>query len=158
MHGDHDHGPNGHHHQHPHDHAHGGVGHNHHSHSGPAQWQTPHLPEGHAPEEPEPDFDLVEQAFIESFPQAPDPTSFLRLAGIPLSGEDGEGKTLSLLRVDLNQVTDVGAITPHLGGQTYRYDPLPAKLVSKRRRLRFVYHDGDGLRELRFAEAKGLTI
>ena len=90
---------------------------------------------------------LVEQSFVEGFQSASDPTSFLRLAGIPFSGStDADGKTLeSASRPTIDQTTDVGSVTPHLGGQSYRYDPLPAKLVSKRRHLRFVYHDGEKL-------------
>ena len=50
--------------------------------------------------------------------------------------------------------TDVGSLTPHLGGGSFRYDPLPASLVSQRRRLRFVYFDGDKLRPLTFLEVR----
>lgn len=134
-----------------------GMGHNHPP--AAAQWQTPHLPEGskvQVDERAEPDVDLVEESFVEGFQTASDPTSFLRLAGIPFSATDGAGRTLSLLRVQLDQSTDVGSVTPHLGGQSYRYDPLPAKLVSKRRRLRFVYHDGASLLDLCFDEARRL--
>jgi hypothetical protein len=137
-----------------------GYGHNH----GPrraVQWQTPHQAHHHDhPEEQgpaEPDFDLVEAAFVESFATASDPTSFLRLAGVPFVGADAGGRRLSLLRVEIDQTTDLGALTPHLGGGSFRYDPLPAKLVSRRRRLRLVYHDGAAARGLTLAEAKGLT-
>ena len=41
----------------------------------------------------------------------------------------------------------MGTVTPHLGG-SFRHDPLPAKLVERRRRLRLVYHDGSGLQAL----------
>ena len=133
-------------------------------HNGPpaaAQWQTPHLPEGTKVQvddqlAADADLDLVEQSFVEGFQAASDPTSFLRLAGVPFSAVDQAGKTLSLLRVQLDQATDVGSVTPHLGGKSYRYDPLPAKLVSKRRDLCFVYHDGEALRPLSFAEARTL--
>lgn len=136
-----------------------GHGHNHVPRR-PVQWQTPHKAHHEHPPEPtagEPDFDLVEAAFVESFATASDPTSFLRLAGVPFVGTDGSGRRLSLLRVEIDQTTDLGALTPHLGGGSFRYDPLPAKLVSRRRRLRLVYHDGEGLRALSLAEAKALT-
>ena len=48
-------------------------------------------------------------------------------------GRSGKGETLSLLRVEANQTTDVGSITPHLGGDGYRYDPLPAAMTSRAR-------------------------
>jgi len=136
-----------------------GPGHNHPP--AAAQWQTPHLPKGSEVQVNDgavpPDLDLVEQSFVEGFVAASDPTSFLRLAGVPFQATGGDGKTLSLLRVSLDQATDVGSVTPHLGGQSYRYDPLPAKLVSKRQKLRFIYHDGEALQELDFTEARRLT-
>ena len=135
-----------------------GPGHNHPP--ATAQWQTPHLPKGNevqVDDQRDVDVDLVEQSFVEGFQVASDPTSFLRLAGIPFSVIDPDGKTLSLLRVTIDQTADVGSVTPHLGGQSYRYDPLPAKLVSKRQELRFIYHDGEKLCALRFAEARGLS-
>lgn len=135
-----------------------GEGHNHPPVA--AQWQTPHLPEGtkvQANGQAEPDQDLVEDSFVEGFSTASDPTSFLRLAGVAFTGFDEAGKRMSLLRVQLDQTTDVGSATPHLGGQSYRYDPLPAKLVSRRQLLRFIYHDGDILRTLSFDEARQLS-
>ena len=64
---------------------------------------------------------------------------------------------MCLLRVELEQVADIGAVTPHLGGGSFRYDPLPAKLVVRRRRLRLVYHDGSGLQALSLGQAKLLV-
>jgi len=46
---------------------------------------------------------------------------------------------------------------PLLGGEGFRYDPLPEKLVSRRRHLRFVYHDGMQVTRLAFVEARALT-
>jgi hypothetical protein len=156
MHRDHNH-------HHHHDHRHGnGSGYElrptpGHNSERPVQWQAPgrhhHAHDG----EPEPDFDLVETAFAESFPRASDPTSFLRLARIPFVGRDADGRVLRLLRVEYEQVTDVGAVTPHLGGASLRYDPLPAALVSSRRRLRFAYQDGESVIRLSLAETRGLA-
>jgi hypothetical protein len=170
MHDDHDHdhhhdGRGGHHHHH-HGHGHpghgqrrhaAGPGHNHaHTPLGVAQWQKPHLaPDAMPqPDHGEPDLDQVEAAFIEGFLTASDPTSFLRLAGIPFQAMAADGTPLSLLRVETEVVADVGSVTPHLGGGTFRYDPLPASLVARRRRLRFVYFDGSGLRGLNFAAVR----
>ena len=139
-----------------HDHDHGGPGHNG---SATRQWQTPHLIPGMeipqaAPREP--DLDLVETAFVDAFPRAPDPTSFLRLAGVPFIGERDDGTRLSLLRVEVNHTTDIGTLTPHLGGGSHRYDPLPAKMTSQRERLALTYFDGTGPTHLSLAEAKAL--
>ena len=150
----------GHHHNHPHGefpHSHG-PGHNHPDRP-VAQWQTPHAPDGAAAPgaAPEPDFDLVEAAFADAFPKAPDATSFLRLAGIPFVGRRGDGTRLFLLRVETEEAVDVGSVTPSLGGRSVRYAPLPEKLVSRRRRLRFLYTDGRTVAPLTLGEAKGLA-
>ena len=158
-------------HRHRHDHK---NGHRHHLHEGSgvsgyelapapghnatsvAQWQEPHRHTSEAYVAPEPDFDLVEASFAETFPHASDPTSFLRLARVPFAGRDGEGRVLRLLRVEYEQTTDVGALTPELGGKSHRHDPLPAPLVSTRRRLRFAYYDGEGVVRLSLAETRAL--
>jgi len=164
MHGGKHHHGHGHDHGHElgHDHSHelAGEGHNH-----PArpqkvtQWQTPHLPGGAESDNVragEPDLDLVERAFLEGFASASDPTSFLRLAHVPFEAVDGAGKRLVLLRVETDAVTDVGAVTPHVGGASFRYDALPARMTNRRGRLRLVYFDGDGLRPLTLEQAKSL--
>jgi hypothetical protein len=138
-----------------------GPGHNH----GPqrvAQWQRPHLDDSHQhgagdDVQPEADLDLVETAFVEGFATAPDPTSFLRLAQVPFEAVAADGAQIALLRVEVDAVTDVGSVMPHLGGESFRYDPLPATLVARRRRLRFVYGDGRGVRTLSFAEVRVLA-
>jgi hypothetical protein len=140
----------------PHNHPHGR------DHNAPrttAQWQTPHLPAGetHQAAEPEHDLDLVEASFVEGFARCTDPTSFLRLAGVPFTGTDGSGRQLHLLRVEIEDVTDVGSAVPLLGGEGLRYDPLPARLVSHRRQLWFAYHDGSQIVRLDFAAARALT-
>jgi len=150
----HHHASGGGHHAHPH-----GVGHNRRS-GAAAQWQAPHL-DGEAGSDKadaaHADLDQVEAAFAEGFVTASDPTSFLRLANIPFEAKAGDGTKLILLRVEVDSVVDVGSITPHLGGGSFRYDPLPAKLVSKRRRLQFVYFDGAGLRALSFYDVRALS-
>jgi len=165
MHRGHDHEPH-----HPH-HGHGGSngsqagvvagpGHNHAvAPRAVAQWQTPHLDHHHGQDHAdhgEADLDLVERAFVEGFAAAGDPTSFLRLARVPFEASAADGTRLVLLRVETEAVTDVGAVTPHLGGESFRYDPLPAALVARRRRLRFVYRGADGVQALTFAQVRAL--
>jgi hypothetical protein len=127
----------------------------------PAQWQTPHRDDALAAEEgrtrAETDLDLVEAAFVEGFLAASDATSFLRLARVPFEGTAADGARLALLRVEVDSVADVGSITPHLGGASFRYDPLPARMVSRRKRLRLVYFDGQKSRMLDLAEALSLV-
>jgi hypothetical protein len=61
-----------------------------------------------------------------------------------------------LLRVEISQTTDVGSLSPYLSGTGHHYDPLPAKMVSKRQALTLVYYDGEGTRSLSLGEARGL--
>ena len=139
--------------------AHAGVGHNQRQTPRTAQWQTPHLAEDeHATQDKggEPDLDLVEAAFVEGFTLATDPTSFLRLARVPFEAQTPDGARVVLLRVEVESMTDVGGVTPHLGGGSFRYDPLPAQITSRRRRLRFVYFDGAGLKSLGLPEVRSL--
>jgi hypothetical protein len=138
-----------------------GIGHN-----GPlppqaVQWQRPHLAaETNVTDlaaQTEADLDLVENAFSEGFANTSDPTSFLRLAQVPFETVGADGKRLVLLRVETEAVADVGAITPHFGGNSFRYDPLPAAMVSRRRRLRFIYFDGQAPRAVTLEEVRELA-
>lgn len=149
---------------HDHDHHHHGdgtsSGHNHVTPLRATQWQTPHLPpdheHGHDHHHGEPDLDLVEMAFVEGFASAKDPASFLRLARIPFEATAADGTKLVLLRVESDAVTDVGALMPQLGGGVMRYDPLPARMVTHRRRLKFVYFDGSAPRLMSLGEVREL--
>jgi len=108
------------------------------------------------PAQDEADLDLVENAFSEGFATASDPTSFLRLAQVPFDAFDAAGTRLVLLRVETDALADVGALTPHFGGDSFRYDPLPAAMVSRRRRLRFIYFDGKAPRAFKLEEVRRL--
>ncbi len=124
-----------------------------------AQWQTPHRPHGEAhPDDHghEPDLDLVEAAFVEGFERAPDPVSFLRLAGVPFRSER-DGLPLDLVRVEIESAVDVASVTPLLGGAGHRVAPLPASHVSRRRRLGFHYLAGERMVRLDLAEARRLV-
>lgn len=125
----------------------------------PAQWQRLHRRGENAEDPPATerrDFDLVEAAFVEGFARCSDPTSFLRLARVPFIGIDAAGRRLRLLRVEVEELTDIGSLTPLLGGAGMRYAPLPARLASRRRRLRFVYHNGEQIEPLDLTAALAL--
>lgn len=139
-----------------------GAGHNHaRAPQRAAQWQSLHGEQPNAQKDGrsdvESDLDLVAAAFVEGFTAASDPTSFLRLAKVPFEAIAADGAKLSLLRVEINAITDVGAITPHLGGASFRYDPLPGRMVSRRKRPHLIYFDGQGMRSLELAEAMQLS-
>jgi hypothetical protein len=56
----------------------------------------------------------------------------------------------------MEDMTDVGSVVPLLGGHGFRYDPLPARLSSRRRQLVFIYHDGRTSVRVDFAAARKL--
>ena len=123
------------------------------------QWQAPHLKPGEAASADaprEPDLDLVEAAFVQAFTLATDATSFLRLANVPFEAWTADGTRLALLRVEIQAVTDMGSVMPHLGGESFGYDPLPSAMVSRRQKLSFVYFDGKMTVPLDLAAAKAL--
>jgi hypothetical protein len=123
------------------------------------QWQVPHRRAGEEPGAAHPemrDLDLVEASFVEGFGRCSDPTSFLRLAGVPFMGVDAARRQLHLLRVELGELTDIGSVVPLLGGQGVRYAPLPGRMTSRRRHLAFVYHDGSQTVRLDFGQARAL--
>lgn len=136
------------------------LGHNLETSGRPAQWQTAHAERHDRVEEPaiEADCDLIKTAFVRAFTSASDPTSFLRVAQIPFEAWTADGERLVLLRVEMDSITDVGSMMPHLGGTSFRYDPLPGKLVTHRERLRFVYFDGKEQRHLPLGSVRALRL
>lgn len=152
-----------HHHSHHDDFDHGAdagggrIGHN--RPKSAVQWQLAHQPHDAQPDTETPgerDLDLVEAAFVQGFDACSDPTSFLRMARIPFVGLDDAGRRLHLLRVETEHVADIGSVSPLIGGGAVRYDPLPARLVSLRRKLAFVFHDGAQIERLDLAATRAL--
>ena len=127
--------------------------------AGPTQWELPPelVGEVQMQKRQASDIDLLERTFVEGFTMTSDAPSFLRLSGVPFVGEDADGRRLHLLRVELEDKTDVASLTPCLGGGAMRFAPLPAKLASRRRELSFVYHDGSQLHRRNLAAARALT-
>jgi hypothetical protein len=123
-----------------------------------AQWQAPQRPNGyeHYCRHYEADLDQVESAFFEGFAEASDPVSFLKLAGIPFEAFDGAGQRLALLRVECGLGVDVGSLSPRAASEEMRYTPLPRRMVTRRRRVRFLYVDGVSLRSLTLGEVRAL--
>jgi hypothetical protein len=132
-----------------------GLGHNLQG-GAPAQWQTPQGGPS-SPSDGTPDFDLVEAAFCRAAETASDATSLLRLAKVPFIGIDAGGQVLRLLSYRIEQETEVGAIGPGFDAANVVYHPMPASRVRTIRRLKFLYHSGDGLRELGLAAAQNLS-
>ena len=129
-------------HDHGHDHHHGdghrgdhGYDHHHdqaagHNHApGPSRGAMADAASAQAsrPGDGERDIDKVEMAFIDGFIDATDPISFLRLGPRAVRNDRRPTAQSSVCCASKStRSTDVGSLTPHLGGESFRYDPLPA--------------------------------
>jgi hypothetical protein len=68
----------------------------------------------------------------------------------------GGGRLMRLLRVNVSDEIEVGAISAGYGGSDVVYHPAPASRVKHLRNLRFVYHTPDGIRAFTYAEIRDL--
>ena len=124
-----------------------------------AQWQGPQRASGYQHDEAHDpaDLDPEESAFVESFAAAGDPVSFLRLACIPFEAVDSAGRRLALLRVECETAVAVGKAACHAPSGEARSTPLPGRMATRRRQVRFIYADGGTARSLTLGEVRGLT-
>ena len=148
-------------HEHEHHQGNGAsAGHNHGTPPHAAKWQTPHLPHNRARDEHhhhEADSGYGGKGFRREFYDQHRSDQFLATGARAIEAFDRAGRRLQLLRVETDSITDVGSVTPHLGGNSMRFDPLPASMVSQRRRWRFVYFDGGAARLLTLGEVRELA-
>ena len=121
-----------------------------------SQWQEPKSEGALQTRSTDRDLDLVEQEFWRSVLNSADPTSLLRLARVPFVADCGGGKLMRLLRVNVSDEIEVGAISAGYGGSDVVYHPAPASRVKHSRNLRFVYHTPDGIRAFTYAEIRDL--
>ena len=77
--------------------------------------------------------------FIDGFREAKDKTSYLRLAGVPLELEDGDGPSLKLVDVKLTTEWQIGTASPSFGSRELSYLPFPGEMVTERTNMGFVY-------------------
>ena len=128
-------------------------GHNH----GPsrvAAWEAPRRPREPADGAAEPDFDLVEQSFIEAATDHSDPTSLMRLANVAFTRTLEDGRTAHLLGVTIEHRIAVGAVTQGFSGQAASFHPLPAARVERRREVLFHFWTTTGEFRLTLSEAR----
>jgi hypothetical protein len=121
-----------------------------------APWEAPRRPPADlgADTADEPDFDLVEQSFIEAAGDHSDPTSLIRLANIAFTRALDDGRTAHLLGFTIEHSICVGAAIPGFAGQEASFHPLPASRVERRRRVVFHYWTAAGEVLLTLAEAR----
>ncbi len=146
---------------HGHPHPHPPLGHNRQIRQ-VASWELPRTSDAPSPDiggpvtVADPDFDLVEASFIEAARDHSDPTSFLRLVGVPFRAKLPDERDCYLLGYLIEDVVEVGAISPGFGGSPATYNVVPARRTRSRRHLRFQYWTVQGEVRLSLAEARGL--
>lgn len=123
-----------------------------------AEWELPRAPGGSPAMAAavEPDFDLVEASFIDAARNHPDPTSFLRLVNVPFRAALADGRIGYLLGYLIEDVVEVGTVSPGFGGADVTYTVVPASRSRARRHLRFRYWTSRGELSLTLAEARAL--
>lgn len=138
--------------------------HGHHPHRGhngaprtPVSFEMPRAAQGEPAAGEEADFDLVEASFIDAADGHPDPTSLLRLAGVPFTAILDDGRTAHLLGYASETMVEVGAVAPGFDGRSATYHPVPAARVRSRRMLRFHYWTAQGEVAVTLAAARRLV-
>lgn len=112
----------------PHDHPH------HHNHA-----QGQHLHSHLDDTDQAAEMQILATQFIDGFREARDKTSYLRLAGVPLELDDGDGPSLKLVDVQLTTEWQVGTASPSFGSRELSYLPFPGTMVTERTNMHFVY-------------------
>ena len=112
---------------HPHDHNHPHAHPHEHLHSHP-----------HADGEGE-DAGALMAAFVAGFRAAEDKTSFLRLAGVPHTIEDAEGRPMHLIEACIEEAHQLGTASPGFGTGELAYVAYPGAMVRARETMIFTY-------------------
>lgn len=104
----------------------------------------------------------LEDMFAEGYRAARDKLVYLRLAHIPfeLPGDaDSDSESPMHLRsVRIEEVFEVGSVTPAFGSKRLIHQMYPHELVESRKSLRFVYVHHDSVVEKSLRELFGLVI
>ena len=98
---------------------------------------------------------ILAEAFIEGFVAADDKVSFLRLANIPFEIDSGEGTSLKLVDVEVNNAFQVGTASPGFASKELVYHPYPGSMVRERTEMIFVYVSMRERREINLLEHLG---
>ena len=104
----------------------------------------------------------LEDMFVEGYRTARDKLVYLRLAHIPfeLSGDQASDSDtrMHLNSMRIEEVFEVGNITPAFGSNQLIHHMYPHELVKSRKSLKFVYVHHDGAVEKSLYELLGLVI
>ncbi|NJR13195.1 MAG: hypothetical protein HC779_01345 [Phyllobacteriaceae bacterium] len=78
-------------------------------------------------------------AFIEGFRHAGDKPSHLKLAGVPQSRTGPDGLTMHLVDVSIRTHWQMATASPAFASRELVHLPYPAKMVSEREEMHFIY-------------------
>lgn len=87
-------------------------------------------------------------AFIDAFQKADDKTSYLRLAGIPVSLPGPDGLEQYLVDVSITAEFQVATASPGFGSRELVHLPFPGSMVRERTRMTFAYVSLTGRRDV----------
>lgn len=129
------------HHHHPHDHVHGhDHSHDHdHHHHGHNHTPSEHLHSHFHPHDQSEELKVLTASFVDGFRAAEDKTSYLRLAGIPLSREGEDGLTMHLVDTSIIANWQIGTASPAFASRELAYMAFPGEMVSSRETMTFTY-------------------
>ena len=113
-----------------------GLGHNHaHSH-------TDHLHshmKGQSEADKMKELQVLATSFIESFRDAKDKNSYLRLANIPFQKEGKDGLTMNLVDAKITANWQIGTASPAFASRELVYMPFPGEMINERETMTFTY-------------------
>lgn len=131
----HDHHHTHHNHDHAHEHSHG-VGHNH------AHSEIDHLHshmKGSSEKDKAEELQVLATSFIESFRDAKDKNSYLRLANIPFQREGEDGLQMNLVDAKITANWQIGTASPAFTSRELVYMPFPGSMINERETMTFTY-------------------
>ena len=107
-------------------------------------------------------YHLMEDMFVEGYRSARDKLVYLRLSHIPFelpADPDSESSgSMHLSSVRIEELYDVGSVTPAFGSDKLVHHMYPHELVKNRKSLKFVYFHNDGAVEKSLHDVLGLVI
>lgn len=104
----------------------------------------------------------LERMFVDGYLSARDKLVFLRLAHIPFqlhaTADGDETTTLYLKAIKIEDLFEVGSVTPAFATDQVLHQMYPDEMVSSQHSLRFIYVRPDGIVEKSLNELLGLII
>ena len=97
---------------------------------------------------------LHEAAFIDAYRAAGDKRVFLELMGMRFSLEQGDHAGWQLTHIRIEEVFEVGQVSPAFGMAQLVHQPLPGAMIKGAAKAVFCYQSPKGHHELSFSAAR----